>query len=120
MKKLYSGFDLSSPNTSVSMTINGPAPIILAMFMNTAIDQNVEKYLKEDDARWADAQKKIAELFKGKKRPEYSGALPKTNNGLGLGLLGVTGDQLVDANTYAKIKTRRRCRPCAAPCRPTS
>ncbi len=104
MKKLYSGFDLSSPNTSVSMTINGPAPIILAMFMNTAIDQNVEKYLKEDGARWAQAQQKIAELFKGKKRPEYSGELPKTNNGLGLGMLGVSGDQLVDADTYAKIK----------------
>ena len=43
MKDLYAGFDLSAPNTSVSMTINGPAPIILAFFMNTAIDQNVEK-----------------------------------------------------------------------------
>ena len=48
MKKLYSGFDLCAPTTSVSMTINGPAPMILAMFMNTAIDQQVEKYLKED------------------------------------------------------------------------
>jgi len=104
MKKLYSGFDLSATSTSVSMTINGPAPIILAMFMNTAIDQNVEKYLKEDDARWAEAQKKIAKLFEGRKRPQYSGELPKTNNGLGLGLLGVSGDQLVDADTYARIK----------------
>lgn len=43
MKKLYAGFDLCAPSTSVSMTINGPAPIILAMFMNTAIDQQVQK-----------------------------------------------------------------------------
>ncbi len=63
MKKLYSGFDLSDPHTSVSMTINGPAPMILAMYMNTAIDQNVEKYLREDDARWAAAEKKIAKSY---------------------------------------------------------
>ncbi|HUA82096.1 MAG TPA: methylmalonyl-CoA mutase family protein [Dyella sp.] len=104
MKKLYSGFDLSAPSSSVSMTINGPAPIILAMFMNTAIDQNVEKYLKADDARWSAAQKRIGELFASKKRPTYSGDLPKGNEGLGLSLLGVTGDQLVDADTYARIK----------------
>jgi methylmalonyl-CoA mutase len=104
MKKLYSGFDLSAPTSSVSMTINGPAPIILAMFMNTAIDQNVEKYLKADAARWAEAEKKIARLFEGRERPRYSGELPAGNDGLGLGLLGVTGNQLVDAETYAKIK----------------
>ncbi len=104
MKKLYSGFDLCAPTTSVSMTINGPAPIILAMFMNTAVDQQVEKFLKADDARWAQAQKKIDALFEGRERPTYSGELPATNNGLGLGLLGVTGDQLVDADTYARIK----------------
>jgi methylmalonyl-CoA mutase len=104
MKKLYSGFDLSAPTSSVSMTINGPAPIILAMFMNTAIDQNVEKYLKQDPARWSAAQKRMDELFAGKPRPGYSGELPKGNEGLGLGLLGVTGDQLVDASTYARIK----------------
>ncbi|PXV56073.1 methylmalonyl-CoA mutase [Dyella jiangningensis] len=103
MKKLYSGFDLSAPTSSVSMTINGPAPIILAMFMNTAIDQNVEKYLKQDPARWAAAEKKIAAMFPHG-RPQYSGELPKGNEGLGLGLLGVTGDQLVDAETYARIK----------------
>ncbi len=106
MKKLYSGFDLCNPKTSVSMTINGPAPMILAMFMNTAIDQQVEKHLKEDDARWAAAEKKIAELFKGKPRPQYAGDLPQGNDGLGLALLGVTGDQLVDADTYARIKER--------------
>lgn len=104
MKKLYSGFDLCAPTTSVSMTINGPAPMILAMFMNTAIDQQVEKYLKADPARWAEAGKKIAAMFEGRARPQYHGELPPTNNGLGLGLLGVTGDQLVDADTYARIK----------------
>jgi Methylmalonyl-CoA mutase, N-terminal domain/subunit len=105
MKKLYSGFDLCAPTTSVSMTINGPAPMILAMFMNTAIDQQVEKYLKADDARWAEAQQKIDAFFEGRGRPQYHGELPPTNTGLGLGLLGITGDQLVDEETYARIKT---------------
>jgi methylmalonyl-CoA mutase len=104
MKKLYSGFDLSSPSTSVSMTINGPAPIILAMFMNTAIDQQVERYLREDAKRWDEAQAKIAKLYEGKKRPTYTGELPKGHDGLGLGLLGVTGDQLLAPETYARIK----------------
>ncbi|KFL37698.1 methylmalonyl-CoA mutase family protein [Arenimonas donghaensis] len=106
MKKLYSGFDLCAPTTSVSMTINGPAPMILAMFMNTAIDQQVEKYLREDQKRWDDAHAKIEKFFEGKKRPEYSGEVPEGNEGLGLGLLGVTGDQLVDAETYERIKTQ--------------
>ncbi|MEO6103802.1 MAG: methylmalonyl-CoA mutase family protein [Pseudoxanthomonas sp.] len=106
MKKLYSGFDLCSPTTSVSMTINGPAPMILAMFMNTAIDQQVELYLREDEQRWADAQNAIDQLFEGRERPLYSGELPPTNNGLGLGLLGVTGEQVVDADTYARIKAK--------------
>ncbi|AOH37248.1 methylmalonyl-CoA mutase family protein [Luteimonas sp. JM171] len=104
MKKLYSGFDLCAPTTSVSMTINGPAPIILAMFMNTAIDQQVEKYLKEDGARWAEAEKKINAFFEGRERPRYNGHLPEGNDGLGLAFLGMTGDQLVDAETYARIK----------------
>ncbi|MEN1960081.1 methylmalonyl-CoA mutase family protein [Luteimonas sp. MJ246] len=104
MKKLYSGFDLCAPTTSVSMTINGPAPMILAMFMNCAIDQQVEKYLKADDARWADAQQKIDAFFEGRERPKYYGELPPTNDGLGLAFLGMTGDQLVDAETYARIK----------------
>jgi methylmalonyl-CoA mutase len=104
MKKLYSGFDLCSPTTSVSMTINGPAPMILAMFMNTAVDQQVEKYLRADQERWETAHKFIEKFFEGKKRPEYSGMLPPTNDGLGLGLLGITGDQVVDAETYAKIR----------------
>lgn len=103
MKKLYSGFDLCDPSTSVSMTINGPAPIILAFFMNAAIDQQVEKYLKENQL-WAKAQEKIKQLHQGKTRPVYQGELPNGNNGLGLGLLGVCGDQLVDADTYERIK----------------
>ncbi|WP_376696696.1 methylmalonyl-CoA mutase family protein [Wenzhouxiangella sp. EGI_FJ10305] len=102
MKKLYSGFDLADPATSVSMTINGPAPMIMAMFMNTAVDQQVEKHLKEN-GQWDTAQKKRAELL-GDDAPEYTGELPKSNDGLGLGTLGVTGDQLVDAETYEKIK----------------
>ena len=104
MKKLYSGFDLCDPKTSVSMTINGPAPMILAMFMNTAIDQQIEKHLREDETRWAQAQKKIYELYKDKPRPHYAGMLPQGNDGLGLGLLGVSGDQVVDKGTYEKIK----------------
>jgi len=105
MKKLYSGFDLSAPTTSVSMTINGPAPIILAMFMNTAVDQAVEKYLRADQSRWDEAHAKIEKLFEGRDRPRYGGMLPEGNDGLGLGLLGVTGDQVLDAETYAKIRT---------------
>ena len=106
MKKLYSGFDLCDPTTSVSMTINGPAPIILAMFMNTAIDQQVEKYLREDGKRWEAARARIAELYKDRPRPQYAGMLPEGNDGLGLGLLGVTGDQVIDAETYALIRAR--------------
>ncbi|MCI2245427.1 methylmalonyl-CoA mutase family protein [Xanthomonas sp. PPL568] len=106
MKKLYSGFDLCAPTTSVSMTINGPAPMILAMFMNTAIDQQVEKYLKADAQRWAQAEQTLARLFDGRARPRYHGELPPGNDGLGLALLGVSGDQLVDAATYAQIKAQ--------------
>ena len=106
MKKLYSGFDLCAPTTSVSMTINGPAPMILAMFMNTAIDQQVERHLKADPALWAQAEKTIAKIFEGRTRPTYSGELPETNDGLGLGLLGVTGDQVLNAASYARIKAQ--------------
>jgi methylmalonyl-CoA mutase len=103
MKKLYSGFDLCAPSTSVSMTINGPAPMILAMFMNTAIDQRVERHLRET-GRWDDAQRKIAKLYAGRERPAYKGELPEGHDGSGLGLLGVTGDQLLDAEIYGKIR----------------
>jgi len=104
MKKLYSGFDLCDPSTSVSMTINGPAPMILAFFMNTAIDQQVEKHLRET-GQWEAAQKTIDAWFEGKERPAYRGELPEGNDGLGLGLLGIPGDQVVDAETYERIRT---------------
>ncbi len=103
MKKLYSGFDLCSPMTSVSMTINGPAPMMLAFFMNTAIDQQVEKHLRES-GEWEAASKKIDAYFEGRERPRYEGELPPGNDGLGLGLLGVSGDKFVDAETYARIR----------------
>jgi len=105
MKKLYSGFNLCDPATSVSMTINGPAPMILAFFMNTAIDQQVELYLKEN-GEWDAAQKKIDAWFKDRPRPEYRGGLPPGNDGLGLGLLGVSGDRLVEPEVYDKIRAR--------------
>jgi isobutyryl-CoA mutase len=103
MKRLYSGFDLCAPSTSVSMTINGPAPMILAMFMNTAVDQQVERHLREA-GRWDEAEAKIARLFSGRERPRYRGELPAGHDGTGLGLLGVGGDQVVDATTYARIR----------------
>ncbi len=107
MKKLYSGFELTSPTTSVSMTINGPAPMILAMFMNTAIDQEVERYLK-NEGKWEEAQKHIKAYFKerGVPVPAYSNEIPKGNDGFGLGLLGLTGDNLVPAGVYEKIKAK--------------
>jgi isobutyryl-CoA mutase len=105
MKKLYSGFDLCAPTTSVSMTINGPAPMILAFFMNTAIDQQVEKHLKES-GQWEAAQKKIDAYFEGRERPSYTGELPPGNDGLGLGLLGISGDKLVDAETFDAIRAK--------------
>jgi methylmalonyl-CoA mutase len=104
-KKLYSGFDLSHPATSVSMTINGPAPMLLAYFMNAAIDQNCEKYIKANGLE-AEIEAKIAAIYKAKgtARPAYQGALPEGNDGLGLMLLGVTGDQVLPADVYAQIK----------------
>jgi methylmalonyl-CoA mutase len=103
MKKLYSGFDLCSPKTSVSMTINGPAPMMLAFFMNTAIDQQVEKHLRES-GEWEKASRKIDAYFEGRERPRYAGELPPGNDGLGLGLLGISGDKVVDAETYGRIR----------------
>jgi methylmalonyl-CoA mutase len=104
-KKLYSGFDLSHPATSVSMTINGPAPMLLAYFMNAAIDQNCEKYIKANGLE-AEVEAKIAAIYqaKGTERPAYQGELPEGNDGLGLMLLGVTGDQVLPADVYAQIK----------------
>jgi methylmalonyl-CoA mutase len=108
MKKLYSGFDLCAPATSVSMTINGPAPIILAMFMNAVIDQRIERHLRES-GDWAGAEARIgalraAQVQAGEHIAVYRGELPEGHDGTGLALLGISGDQLVDANTYARIK----------------
>lgn len=104
-KKLYSGFDLINALTSVSMTINGPAPMLLSFFMNAAIDQNCEKYIEEHQL-WAQVEAKLKEKFddKGLKRPSYHGELPPSNNGLGLKLLGITGDEVLPAEVYNKIK----------------
>jgi len=101
-KRLYSGFDLCSPRTSVSMTINGPAPIILAFYLNAAIDQQVERRLKET-GRWAAAQKQIAESWGGKP-PSYRAARPEGHDGFGLGTLGVSGDRLLPREEYQEIR----------------
>lgn len=113
-KKLYSGFNLADPKTSVSMTINGPAPTITAFFMNAAIDQQCELYIKANGLE-DEVNKKIDAIYKEKgiARPQYNassfsdakiGDLPHGNDGLGLMLLGVTGDQVLPADVYAKIK----------------
>ena len=107
-KKLYSGFDLADPKTSVSMTINGPAPMLLGFFMNAAIDQQCEKYIIENKLEAA-VEAKIQEIYKGREhlRPKYNAdSLPAGNNGLGLLLLGVTGDQVLPADVYAVIKAK--------------
>lgn len=105
-KKLYSGFDLADALTSVSMTINGPAPMLLGFFMNAAIDQQCEKYIKENGLE-KEVEEKIKKIYEEKEvdRPAYQGKLPEGNNGLGLMLLGVTGDQVLPADIYNKIKT---------------
>jgi methylmalonyl-CoA mutase len=105
-KKLYSGFNLADPKTSVSMTINGPAATIAAFFMNAAIDQQCELYIKENKLeKEVDAKIEAIYKAKGTKRPRYNAAeLPEGNNGLGLMLLGVTGDMVLPADVYQKIK----------------
>jgi len=106
-KKLYSGFNLSDPKTSVSMTINGPAPIMVAYFMNAAIDQQCELYIRENGLV-KDVEKQKKEIFRkqGRNSPEYIGKLPEHGNGLGLMLLGVTGDQVLPAEIYKRIKQK--------------
>jgi len=104
-KKLYSGFDLADVMTSVSMTINGPAPMLLGFFMNAAIDQQCEIYIKENGLE-KEIEAKIQKLYKDKERSKYNGELPKGNDGLGLMLLGVTGDQVLPSNVYQKIKAK--------------
>ncbi|HJN55683.1 MAG TPA: methylmalonyl-CoA mutase family protein, partial [Candidatus Poseidoniales archaeon] len=97
-KRLYSGFDLCDANTSVSMTINGPAPIVLAFFLNAAIDQQVEKRLKED-GRWDE------EAITAMRTSEpYSGELPQSHGGLGLGTVGIDVRELLDVDEYKVIE----------------
>lgn len=105
MKKLYSGFDLSNPLTSVSMTINGPAPILLGFFLNAAIDQECEKYIRVNGLE-KEIKNKIDSIYskKGIERPTYLRDLPEGNNGLGLMLLGVSGDEVLKDSIYQKIK----------------
>jgi methylmalonyl-CoA mutase len=126
-KKLYSGFDLADPKTSVSMTINGPAPMLLGFFMNAAIDQQCENYIRENGLE-EKVEAKLKEVYddRGIERPRYqgisekaedgqkksklpkqlciAGTLPEGNNGLGLMLLGITGDQVLPADVYNEIK----------------
>ena len=106
-KKLYSGFDLCHPSTSVSMTINGPAPMLLGFFLNAAIDQQCEKYILENGIQ-NEINNTIERIFKEKNtlRPKYNGELPEGNNGLGLMLLGVSGDQVLPAEVYNKLKAQ--------------
>ncbi|URC10783.1 methylmalonyl-CoA mutase family protein [Flavobacterium sp. B183] len=106
-KKLYSGFDLVHALTSVSMTINGPAPMLLGFFMNAAIDQQCEIYIKANELE-KEVEAKINKIYKekGTERPKYQGDLPEGNNGLGLMLLGVTGDQVLPLDVYNDIKVK--------------
>jgi len=103
-KKLYSGFDLAEASTSVSMTINGPAAILTAFYMNAAIDQQCEKYIHENNLL-EETKAKIKALYPNGNQPTYQGDLPAGNNGLGTLLLGVTGDQVLPPGVYAKIKS---------------
>ncbi|MBK6516045.1 MAG: methylmalonyl-CoA mutase family protein [Polyangiaceae bacterium] len=106
-KKLYSGFDLSDPSTSVSMTINGPAPMLLGFYMNAAIDQGCERYIREQGLV-AEVEQKIDASYRerGVPRPAYRGELPDGNGGLGLLLLGVSGDEVLPRETYERIKAK--------------
>src|SRR5687767_11607299 len=109
-KKLYSGFDLCDPKTSVSMTINGPAPIILAFFMNAAIDQECEKYISGHNL-WNEVERKISDRFRRATRPYYYNPasperLPEGNNGLGLRLLGVSGEEVLPSDVYHTIRDK--------------
>jgi len=104
-KKLYSGFYLVDSKTSVSMTINGPAAIMVGFFLNTAIDQECEIYIRNKGIK-KQVLSKITAIYKkkGVPQPTYHGKLPRGNNGLGLMLLGITGDQVLPKNIYKKIK----------------
>lgn len=106
-KKLYSGFDLCNPKTSVSMTINGPAATICAFFMNAAIDQQCEFYIKENGLEHL-VEAKLKDIYDDNNlpRPKYEGEIPEGNNGLGLLLLGLTGDQVLESTIYNELKTK--------------
>ena len=127
-KKLYSGFDLTDPKTSVSMTINGPAATICAFFMNAAIDQECEKYIAENNLQHL-VEAKLREKYEGFQisdskfqvksptqnsklktqnpiPPQYLGDLPEGNNGLGLKLLGLSGDEILDSEIYNTLKAK--------------
>ncbi len=119
-KKLYSGFDLCDPKTSVSMTINGPAPMLLAFFLNAAIDQQCEKYIIENNLQ-EEVNKKIESKYDLNILPKYigvngepvqphkgsmTGHLPKGNDGLGLRLLGLSGEDVLPADVYAQIRAK--------------
>ena len=106
-KKLYSGFDLCDPKTSVSMTINGPAAAVAAFFMNAAVDQQCEKYIRENKLEpLVEAALKKNYDDRGLPRPQYRGDRPKGNDGLGLLLLGITGDKVLEPEVYRKLKTK--------------
>tara|TARA_R110001592_G_scaffold92246_2_gene269103 strand:- start:161 stop:3556 length:3396 start_codon:yes stop_codon:yes gene_type:complete len=106
-KKLYSGFDLAHAMTSVSMTINGPAPMLLGFFLNAAIDQQCERFIVENGLE-KEVNATIAKIYKKKgcARPSYQGELPEGNDGLGLMLIGVTGDQVLPPEVYQAIKAK--------------
>jgi isobutyryl-CoA mutase len=117
-KKLYSGFDLCNAKTSVSMTINGPAPMLLAFFLNAAIDQQCEKYIIENNLRESvnaiieskfnpDLLPKYKGINGEEIRPEkgqMTGHLPKGHDGLGLRLLGLSGEDVLEKEIYEQIK----------------
>ncbi|MCB0517158.1 MAG: methylmalonyl-CoA mutase family protein [Chitinophagales bacterium] len=102
-KKLYSGFNLCDPKTSVSMTINGPAAIITAFFMNAAIDQQCEIYIRENGLE-KQLKEKLQQIFAKNEQPQYHNPLPEGNDGLGLMLLGTTGEAVLPKEIYEKIK----------------
>ncbi len=119
-KKLYSGFDLCDAKTSVSMTINGPAPMLLAFFLNAAIDQQCEKYIIEHNLQES-VNAIIESKFDIDFLPKYTGIdgekvlpykgqmigqLPGGNDGLGLRLLGLSGEDVLDKEIYEQIKAR--------------
>ncbi len=108
-KKLYSGFDLCDPKTSVSMTINGPAPMILAFFLHAAIDQTCEKYITENGL-WNEVNEKLLKKYTDQQPPQYhdeeSSGLPHMHNGLGLKLLGISGEDVLPAQIYRELKSK--------------